>query len=670
MSKINIVIIFIVSLLQGLQGQISRHLLHDDWRVLNPKDGTWYPAVVPGEVHTDLIRNGLIENPFRDTNEQEVQWISENKWYYLTTFAINKAQLESEHCRLIFEGLDTYAEVFLNGARIIVADNMFRAWSADVKPLLKPGMNELIVLFHPATSIIDSMAAKDLPFIIPDHPRAYVRKAGYQFGWDWGPKLTGAGIWKEVSLNFWDREPVYLEKIRNKKVELVRDTGGFHHVHPGISKESFYFKINNVPVYMKGANYIPMDVFPSRVTTSDYRLLLTRAKDANINMLRVWGGGIYEDNEFYRIADSLGIYIWQDFMFAGTMVPGKKTFFNNVKEEVIQQVRRLKNYECIVLWCGNNEVDEAWHHWGWRKQFGIQSADSARLWHDYTRLFRDSIPVWIREAGDDRPYVSTSPQYGWGNPLSLGSGDSHYWGIWWGMEDFENFEFKTGRFVSEFGIQATPGTKLLNQYISRDQQSLTSPAWRSHQKANRGYEKINEYIHRYIIDTTGLNRLSIAEYDYLSQCLQYYALKDMILIQRSFTPYNMGTLLWQLNDCWPVTSWSILNYDNHPKAGWYAVKKVFADDHTISRDTIRPIHLTLSNPKLRWKLKGYTLTIHTKKYAKFVRVEADNFSGTLSDNYFDMEPGEIKTIEFRHSEHPIKKRDIHIQSLYKARKAM
>jgi beta-mannosidase len=306
----------------------------------------------------------------------------------------------------------------------------------------------LLIRFFSAKNKVDSIAQSKLPSVLPDNPRVYARKAQYHFGWDWGPTFITCGIWKKVYLEACDKTPEEQPFFNSRKVELVQE-------HDEIGK-SFYFKIDGKPVYMKGANYIPSDMFLPRLTREDYRKILLSAKNANMNMLRVWGGGVYEDDAFYDLCDQLGIYVWQDFMFAGGMVPGDKHFFENVKEEVKYQIKRLRHHPCIVLWCGNNEVDEAWNNWGWQNQFNLHDEDSAKIWKDYKRLFIDSLPVWVKQWDGTRPYVSTSPLHGWGRKESFTEGDSHYWGVWWGLQDIEVFENKTGRFVSEYGMQAMP----------------------------------------------------------------------------------------------------------------------------------------------------------------------------------------------------------------------
>ncbi|MEJ5996420.1 glycoside hydrolase family 2 protein [Pedobacter sp. Du54] len=638
MGRFNYIILLILLVNNSFtaKGQILIQKINADWQ-FRQQDEKWYPAQVPGEVHVDLLSNNLIPDPFYRDNEKKLQWIENENWEYKTTFKVSTALLAKENVHLVFDGLDTYADVYLNGKLLLRADNMFRQWQIDVKQQLKP-TNILLVRFYSAQRKVDSLAKANLPFLIPDHPRAYVRKAQFHFGWDWGPKLTGVGIWKAVRLEAFDKESVERKFIPPLKVELVQQ--------PDQYGTSFYFKIEGKPVYMKGANYIPSDAFVTRMKKDDYRKILMMAKDAHMNMLRVWGGGIYESDDFYDLCDSLGIYVWQDFMFAGAMIPGDKAFFDNVREEVRYQVKRLRHHKSIVLWCGNNEVDEAWNRWGWQSQFKINAKDSVKLWNDYTRMFRDSIPKWVKEIDPGRPYISSSPKLGWGVKESINEGDSHYWGVWWGGEDFETFEKKTGRFVSEYGMQAMPNYSSVLKYTLPEDRYLFSDVLKNHQKAGNGFTKLAGYLNNYMIDSAKISKLSVEDYTYLTQCVQYYGFKNMILIHQAKSPYNMGTLLWQLNDCWPVASWSITDYyDRAPKAAWYAVKAAYSN-HPPKRDTVRPKDLKLTNPKITYSIKGKQLILKSSAFAKYVFVDVVGFKGRLSDNYFDLEAGKEKQVEF------------------------
>jgi len=658
MRKPTVISFFFLFIFFPVAAQTTTLDLSKGWQFRKAGTAKWYPATVPGSVHTDLLNNKLIPDPFYADNEKKLAWIDRCDWEYQLTFQANDALLAEQNIRLVFDGLDTYADVSLNGKSILKADNMFRNWTVFVKDIVKKN-NKLIIRFHSALNTVDSIAKSRLPLVLPDNNRVYARKAQFQFGWDWGPLFVGCGIWKKIQLQGWTGVRIMptTNKLPSWNVKLVQQKG--------TAGTSFYFEKDGNPVYIKGANYIPSDVFLPRVGPMDYYRIVKSAKDANMNMLRVWGGGIYEDDAFYDQCDKMGIMVWQDFMFAGGMYPGDEAFFKNVKEEVRYQINRLKDHPCIVLWCGNNEIDEAWHHWGWQGQFNLHGADSAKVWNDYTRLFRDSLPKWVNEFDGHRPYVSTSPQFGWGNPRSYNEGDSHYWGVWWGLADWEIFEQKTGRFVSEYGMQAMPNVTTVNGYTPEKERYLYSPSITSHQKANDGFKKLNHYLNRYFIDSSRLKQLPLADYIYLTQCLQYYILKNSIAVHRSKAPRNMGTLLWQLNDCWPVTSWSITDYSRAPKAAWYAVKEAYRDDRLPVKDSIIPMQWQLKKPTFTLKYTGDgNFSIVSDQDAAYVYLYKDNGSFTINDNYFSLKAGEVKTFRLNRYSNSAEVPQVKIKSLY------
>jgi beta-mannosidase len=353
--------------------------------------------------------------------------------------------------------------------------------------------------------------------------------------------------------------------------------------------------------------------------------------------------------------------VWQDFMFACGMYPGDDAFMKNVREEVKYQLERLKDHPCIVLWCGNNEVEEAWKNWGWQGQFNLHGTDSAKVWNDYKRLFQDSLKKWVDEFDGSRPYVSTSPKNGWGHKESFTEGDSHYWGVWWGLEDWEAFENKTGRFVSEYGMQAMPNWNTIKSFTDSSDRNKQSPIIQAHQKASNGFKKLDHYLTRYFIDSAKLSRLSLEDYTYLSQCMQYYILKNSIATHRSKSPVNMGTLLWQLNDCWPVASWSITDYSRQPKAAWYAVKEAYRDDVLPVKDLVYPKDLTLQKPQFTIFTSGNSVSITSNVAVKYLYLSTKDNDLSLSDNYFDLKPGETKKIN---TNKIINLPDLKIKSLY------
>ena len=640
--------------------------LNKNWQFKSTSTELWQPAIVPGSVHINLIKTKQIDNPFYANYEQKLQWIDSLNWEYQCQFNIPQNIFERKNIDIVFDGLDTYADVYVNDQLLLNANNMFLQWVCNIKPVIQLGTNNIRVVFNAAKKITDSIAKSKSPLIYPDNNRVYARKAQYQFGWDWGPLFIGAGIWKKVWIDSYDdvssREKNQIKKdILNAKrkidIHLIQEKDSFG--------QSFYFEKNGVPLYMKGANWIPASIFPDAVTKKDYRELLIKAKEANMNMLRVWGGGIYESDNFYDLCDSLGIYVWQDFMFAGGMYPADGAFLQNIKSEVKYQIERLRHHPCIVLWCGNNEIEEAWKNWGWQNQYNLHGADSLRIWQEYETLFKDSLEAWTNEFDGTRPYVSTSPMHGWGREKSYTEGDSHFWGLWWGLMDWEVFKEKTGRFVSEYGMQSMSNYNTVKSYTPENERKLNSKSFLSHQKANEGFKKLNHYLTRYFIDSNKLKSLQLNEYVYLTQCLQAYILRNVIAVHRSKSPKNMGTLLWQLNDCWPVTSWSILDASKTPKASWYAVKNAYAENATNQKDTVIPKDWKLLKPSIKIvQMDKNHLSITSNVDAKFVYLSLYDAPIDVSDNYFDLKKGEIKQILINDVDLTKQREKIEIISLY------
>ena len=386
------------------------------------------------------------------------------------------------------------------------------------------------------------------------------------------PKLwwcNGLGEPYLYELNFYLSDSKQLIDERNvriglRTIELVQemDTIG----------RSFYFKLNGKSVFIKGSNYVPQDQFLTRVDSNDYKQIVESAIFANMNMLRVWGGGIYESDYFYDLCDENGILLWQDFMFAGTMYPGDPEFMQTADNELKEQIIRLRNHPSIALWCGNNEIDNAWKDWGWQKQFNYSTKDSTELWNNYEKLFHKLIPDLLNKFDTTRNYWPSSPEFGWGHKENFTHGDSHYWGVWWGKEPFEIFNSKVGRFMSEYGFQGIPDIKTINSFAPENELSLTSVAMKSHQKHPIGYETIDEYLLRDYTKTENFE-----DYIYLSQLLQAEGMIVAIEAHRRSMPYCMGTLYWQLNDSWPVTSWSSIDYFYRYKALHYFVKEAYKE---------------------------------------------------------------------------------------------
>jgi beta-mannosidase len=558
--KIYVTIIYLICCLNSFGQSSLIKELNKGWKFKQRNKATWHKASIPGTIHTDLLANKLIEDPFYRDNEKKVQWVSHTDWEYKTNFTLSENELKQDSIYIQFEGLDTYADVTLNGHPILIAENMFRTYTLDVKPHLKK-TNTLQIVFYSADSIVNLKAQAALPLVRPcENNRHYARKAQYHFGWDWAPKLTTCGIWRPVKLVFGTLPVPPLSQYAD--VDLVREQDSI-----GIS---FYFTVKGQPTFMRGANWIPADVFLPRISKEKYRNLLIAAKEANFNMLRVWGGGIYEDEYFYDLCDSLGLYVWQDFMFAGAMYPITTSNIENLKSEFRDNIIRLRKHPCIVLWCGNNEIDEAWHNWGWQKQFKINPFDSTFLWHEYQQLFQKILPEMLAELDPGRPYLSSSPVLGWGRKESMTIGDSHYWGMWWGMESINVMKQKIPRFMSEYGMQAMPNDETIQEYSIASDWDTASAVMKSHQKHPTGYSTISKYLQMEQIPYNDFKSFVNA-----SQELQSRALQTAIESQINSNGRCMGSLFWQFNDCWPVCSWSVVDYYGRKKKAYYTVKQAF-----------------------------------------------------------------------------------------------
>ena len=624
--------------------------LDTNWSFRSMNSNDWYPATVPGNIYSDLIDNQLIEDPFIGVNETKVQWVADSTWVYQTHFDASSSTLKKDNIQLHFEGLDTYAKVYLNDSLILSSNNSFRNYKIPVKELIS-SRNTLAVHFVP-THYTEEIEKNKLDYTLPEGNRVFTRKAQFQYGWDWGPKLNTMGIWKDVSLQAWDDsriENVYLRKdsytekearftaiitltsppeestsvqvfadgqdfslqiptgkqtnqfeipitienpifwwphnlgtphlyeveVQLVKDDVLRDEVIVNHGVRNVSLiaeedehgQSFYFDVNGVPVYIKGANYIPQHSLQNRVTDAHYENLLQDAVDANMNMLRVWGGGIYENDVFYDLCDNKGILVWQDFMYACAMYPGDEAFLENAKQEAEDQLVRLRNHPSIVLWCGNNENSEGWHRWGW--QDGKTQAQKDKIWGDYLKLFDSILPAEVSKH-TQLDYWESSPKYGRGNPKYQFEGDAHDWWVWHDGYPFEHFEDFVPRFMSEFGFQSFPGMDAIKFINQSEEIQIDTERMKSHQKHHRGYELIDLYMDRdYMVPEND------EDYVYVSQLVQARGMRMGIEAHRRAKPYNMGTLYWQLNDCWPGISWSSIDHFGNWKALHYEAKDAF-----------------------------------------------------------------------------------------------
>ena len=631
----------------------------------------WLPASVPGSVHQDLLAADRIPDPFIGLHEQDVQWVGEVDWLYRCTFDLEPDSLQSGSVALCLDGLDTFATVWLNGQQILASDNMFIPQRVSVGPFLRPGHNELWLLFESALRHGLERQAQygdPLPCWNGDPSRLYVRKAQYHYGWDWGPCLLTAGPWRPIRLEAYQQrvadlhcpvevapdlgsaalpvsieieagsagltgasdlmahlslysptgelidqatlpvegaqlshrfelaspqlwwphgygaQPLYRLEVALRQGELELDRRALRlgirrlrllqeplENQPGTT---FLFEINNRPIFCGGANWIPADSFLPRVTPERYRAWLQHAIDAHMTMLRVWGGGIYEEDIFYDLCDELGILIWQDFMFACGIYPAHDWFQASVAAEAEAAVRRLRHHPSLALWCGNNE--------------DYQIAQSINVYDpsfqgDFTQtpfparaIYERLLPSICERLDPLRPYWPGSP-YGGPKAIDTTVGDAHVWNVWHGpMAPYHDYPRLSGRFVSEFGMQASPALETIRAFAPPDELLPHSRTFEFHNKATDGPRRLAAYL-------SDIARLpaDLEEYISATQLLQAEALRAGYQGWRrqwaGAGRYAVaGALVWQLNDCWPVTSWAIIDYYLRPKPAYYIVRRALA----------------------------------------------------------------------------------------------
>ena len=657
----------------------------------------WLPASVPGGVHTDLLALERIPDPFVADNELQVRWVAETDWEYRRSFTPSASLLAQEHVFLVCDGLDTLADLYLNGSYLGHANNMFRAWEWDVKPLLKKGENELRIAFASPLRFIAGRQVQ-LPLIgggdIPGGP--HLRKAPCHWGWDWGPKLPPIGIWKDIRLE--GRSVARFNDVHlRQKIEAGMATisvavqadvwqGGaikaaITVITPGGQKlqaeealfglfggqtqqraelaleipnpqlwwpsgygqqplyevelllhaegreldrrtykiglrtielrqpqdqwgKAFTFYVNGLQLFAKGADWIPADSLPTRITRESLDGLLQSAVAANMNMLRVWGGGYYPEEMFYDLCDQYGILVWQDFMFACGIYPADPDFFENVRVEAIENVRRLRHRASLALWCGNNEMEQGWVDWGWNKP-----ADPINqgLKDGYDRMFHHMLPDLLAVEDPDHAYWPSSASSGtpFEGANQQAQGDCHYWDVWHGRKPFTAYRAQFPRFMSEFGFQALPPLKTIATYAEPVDWNMTSYIMEHHQRSGSG----NGLMIAQMTDTFRMP----ADFDalvYLSMILQAEGIRYGVEHWRRNRNRVSGTLIWQLNDCWPVASWASLDYFGRWKALHYAAKRFYApvlmsvaDDGRLMR-----VHVTsdLTSPwdgRFSWRLE-------------------------------------------------------------------
>jgi beta-mannosidase len=626
------------------------------WKFRQSGTEEWLPASVPGGVHTDLLALDRIPDPFVGDNEKRVAWVAETDWEYCCQFSAAPDLLSQPQTWLVCDGLDTLANVSLNGSELGRTNNMFRQYRWDVKPLLKAGENELRVAFDSTVRYItEKQAIRPMAGVsqaIPGGP--YVRKAPCQFGWDWGPQLPPIGIWKDIRLEgydgvriedvhlrqehvdgkvtvearvtvqSWDEaprsavlrlvgpdgqifetsgeigsdngsrlevrvdapqlwwpngygaQPLYQVSVELREADVVLDQRKYQlglrslelRQEPDEWGQSFTFVVNGQPIFAKGSNWIPADSFPTRISDEYLEGLIRNAAETHQNMLRVWGGGFYEEERFYDLCDRYGILIWQDFIFSCSVYPlDDPEFLENVRIEVTENIRRLRHRASLALWCGNNEMEWGWVDWGWK---GPEYQDMKIA---YDKFFHHTLPAWCASEDFDTAYWPSSPSSDtpFDAPNGQIQGDAHYWDVWHGRKPFTAYRDQYPRFMSEFGFQALPPLATIHTYADESEWNMTSYIMEQHQKNASG----NSLMVGQMLDTFRLPK----DFDalvYLSMVLQAEGIRYGVEHWRRFPKRVSGTLYWQLNDCWPVASWSSLDYFGRWKALHYAARRFYA----------------------------------------------------------------------------------------------
>jgi len=652
-----------------------------------PEYKKWRPASVPGTIHTDLLNNDLIPDPFFGENELQLQWISDVNWQYRLQFTTGSEFRPDIPLYLVCDGVDTITDIYLNDVRTGFTDNMFRRFRFDISRLVNDEENILDFHFTSARKYAgDMMKQHGNIFSVRKAERSYIRKAQYSFGWDWGPAFPTMGIWRDIYL--WQPDHYWIEYVgfntlsldpERADVQVGISVDGYarsdacikiclsnadatyerritignsgHYVvditierpelwwpngsgpqalydlkielfdtddhlldqkdrKVGIRKleltenqngePAFCFRINDRPVFMRGANWIPADSFIPRISSEKYNELLTSARDANMNMLRVWGGGIYENPVFYELCDRLGLLVWQDFMFACAAYPEHQDFLENVDLEIRHVVSELQYHPSIAIWCGNNENEWIWYR---ENQGSYEDMPGYKLFH---RI----IPGLVGKIDPLRKYWPTSPFGDDEDPNDPRSGNRHQWDIWSRWVDYEEVVQDKSLFVTEFGFQGPANLSAFERALPENARKPGHRIFEFHNKQIEGNERIFRFLAGHLPVRTGWE-----DFIYLTQLNQALALKCCLEHWRGRWPETAGALIWQLNDCWPVTSWSLIDGSLLPKIAYHFVKQAFA-----------PLHVQLSESK-------HNLAV------LIINDTSSAFGGTLQIDVVDLEAG-------------------------------
>ena len=614
--------------------------LNGSWTLEIP--GTAFGAVsatVPGSVYHDLLSAGLIPDPFYRDNEMEALKLMDNDFHYRRSFTVEEALLRCDSVVLRCEGLDTVAAIFINGSAAGRADNMHRIWEFDIRHLLRPGTNSIQVTFFSPTKYIKEAYAASRADGSSDAMVGFphIRKAHCMFGWDWGPRLPDAGIWRDISIlgigtsrirhvqvlqhhdagkvklnirthvtaaapvtvtvtapdgkiltaegadawitvadpRLWwpagyGDQPLYTVSVtlgdgldvwqrriglRTMTVTRRKDEWG----------ESFCHCVNGIDIFAMGADYIPEDNLLPRVTPERTRRLLEDARAANMNVIRVWGGGYYPDDFFYDICDELGLLVWQDFMFACAVYNLTEEFEQNITAEFVDNIRRLRHHPSLALWCGNNEMEMFVESNTWISDPKQKS--------DYVKMYEYILPKVLKNEDPQAFYWPASPSSGgaFDKPNDENRGDVHYWDVWHGLKPFPDYRNYHFRYASEFGFQSFPCMQTIEAFTEPEDRNVFSYVMEKHQRNASANGRIVSYLAQMYLYPGDLDKLV-----YASQLLQAQAIQYGVEHWRRNRGRCMGAVVWQLNDCWPVASWASIDYYGRWKALHYYEKRFFA----------------------------------------------------------------------------------------------
>jgi beta-mannosidase len=674
--------------------------LHEGWTVTGG-DVRDVPATVPGCVHTDLLVAGLIEDPYLDENESKVAWIGRTTWVYETTFDHAGA---GDRADLVCAGLDTVATVELNDVELGRTANMHRSYRFDARDALRPGANRLRITFDSAYGYAEAHQKRlgDRPNAYPE-PFNFIRKMACNFGWDWGPTLVTAGIWRPIHLQSWSvarlaevrpqvtvadgvgrvelrvrlertaaapvtvtatvagaraqatitgDEALLILRVDEPELWWPRGHGephrydvdvtltdaagesldtwsrrvGFRSVRidttPDADGTPFQLVVNDVPVFVRGVNWIPDDVFPTRITRERLAARFDQAIRANVNYLRVWGGGLYETEDFYDLADSLGLMVQQDFLFACAAYPEEEPFATEVEAEARENVIRLSSHPSLMMWTGNNE--NIWGHedWGWKQELG------SRTWG--AGYYFDVLRRVVASLDPSRPYWPGSPYSGPDrHPNDPAHGTTHIWDVW-NTDNYTKYREYRPRFVAEFGFQGPPAYATLRRALSDEPLAADSPGMAHHQKAMGGDAKLQRGLDDHLPPPRDFD-----DWHYLTQLNQARAVSYGIEHFRSLRPLCAGTIMWQLNDCWPVTSWAAIDGDGRYKPLWHAMRRAYADRLlTVQPRDGRPAVVAVNDSAGPWTLAA---TVSRRTLAGVVVAES-TLTATVA-------PGAAATVE-------------------------